>query len=284
MGRYLWFENLGYLSILLKIWKTSGLFFLISGTTFFIFTYINILIAQKLSPPSELRYLFEYINKNVWDISDENLWEIPNVNLFSKGINKIIFYSILVLSFFVGIASIKNWQTFLLYFYSTPFNIKDSVFNKDIGFYIFNLPFLQYIYAWCLGLLTFTFIVSLTIYLLYGKIRVNISGQRNFFFIDNAPKIHLLILLSLVLFVFSFKYLIGQYNLLYSQRGVVFGTCYTDIYAVLPLYKIMFWICIICGILFLLNIFVKTFKFIFVLIIAFFISLLRVILIILKLL
>src|SRR3546814_6382060 len=54
----------------------------------------------------------------------------------------------LVGGFISALAWGGNWQTVLLFFNGGDFGTTDAAFGRDIGFYIFDLPFWRFVQGW----------------------------------------------------------------------------------------------------------------------------------------
>ena len=50
-----------------------------------------------------------------------------------------------VIGLFAGTAAAGEWRTYLLWANRTDFGRADLFFRKDIGFYVFELPWLHYL-------------------------------------------------------------------------------------------------------------------------------------------
>src|SRR5688572_15754768 len=138
-----WFEETGYTKLLLT--KINFQFIAGIGIAIiaFLFLIINLLLAASSKTP--------------WIITiPANLVGQP-LALTNKLVKKVgVIFSIAAAALLGFIASF-SWTTIAKFFYITPFNIADPIFNKDISFYIFTLPF----YAFGLGLLKFLIAVAL---------------------------------------------------------------------------------------------------------------------------
>ena len=75
----------------------------------------------------------------------------------------------IILSLVFGGVIAGNWAVFLKHVQSNTFGYVDPQFGRDIGFYVFNLPFWQLIDFWLSGLCTYGFISCLLLYLLSGN-------------------------------------------------------------------------------------------------------------------
>ena len=70
----------------------------------------------------------------------------------------------------------SRWDAGLLYWYATPFGTKDPILDRDIGFYVFQLPFLVMLQ----GLLQSTLVLTMAIvgagYFLSGAVGLSATG------------------------------------------------------------------------------------------------------------
>lgn len=232
---WLWFEEVGFTNVFWITLLTRIKLYFAFCLLFFLVFYGNILIAQRLAP--------KYIEANNETILLGYPAIKPYVNAFLLVV--ALFFSLT----FGGIAS-EWWIYYLRYANQAAFSVKDPIFNKDIAFYVFTLPFLKVFWGWLLSSLILTTITTLFVHWLSGGIRIRRRIQRF------APyvKAHLSILCGLILLLIAFGFFLSIYGLLYSPRGVAFGAGFTDIHAQLPAYQIMIFISLVCAVLFLINI------------------------------
>lgn len=73
--------------------------------------------------------------------------------------------SILVALAAASIAA-SGWDVILKYLHSSPFGDHGPIFQRDISFWIFQLPFLEGIRGWLFGLLSLGLALSLVVYIL----------------------------------------------------------------------------------------------------------------------
>ncbi len=123
-----------------------------------------------------------------------------------------------------GVAS--AWETVLLWIHQVPFSpdpatpVSDPIFHQDIGFFLFQLPFLRLLQGLASGLLIATLVLVLGRYL-----AVAASGAVVF---TRNVRVHLAVLGALFLVVIAVGYQLDKYALAYSTRGVAEGVSYTD--------------------------------------------------------
>ncbi|MDY3868731.1 MAG: UPF0182 family protein, partial [Pyramidobacter sp.] len=53
-----------------------------------------------------------------------------------------------------GAGAMDKWQMIFQFLYGGEFGSKDAIFGNDIGFYMFSLPFWNFLQSWLVGVLT----------------------------------------------------------------------------------------------------------------------------------
>ena len=117
------------------------------------------------------------------------------------------------------------WETVLLWVKQVPFApsgpaVTDPVFGKDIGFFLFQLPFLRLVQGLFNGLVVATLIVVL--------VRYVVGATRGGLVFGTPVRMHLAVLGGLFLLSVAFGYQLDKYELVYSTRGVATGVSFTD--------------------------------------------------------
>ena len=146
----------------------------------------------------------------------------------------------------VGLQSSGLWQTFLLWRNRVRFGDRDALFGRDIGFYVFELPFQRAAFGWLFTTLVLTTMLVAAGHYVLGGIRPQAESNR----IAPQAQSHLCVLLGLIVALKAWGYWLDKYQLLFSPRGVVAGASYTDVKAQLPALEVLFWVALICAGLF----------------------------------
>lgn len=128
-----------------------------------------------------------------------------------------------------------QWDIVLRYIWSGPVGSADPIYTKDIGFYLFELPFLEVLQNSLTFLAFLAFAAVLFLALLTGFIRQNGEG---FARPRHATLGHLTLTFVLFLAGFAWGYALDRYELLYSSAGVVQGAGYTELHVV----RIALWV------------------------------------------
>ena len=107
--------------------------------------------------------------------------------------------------------------------------MSDPIYSRDIGFYLFVLPFLNLVQT-SLVLLTLggTLLLGLA-YLRMGGLRF---GARSYVAADPKVLRHLIANAVLLLTAWAWGYYLDRFGLLTRSAGAVFGAGYTDVHVV----------------------------------------------------
>src|SRR5438874_3613030 len=143
---WMWFASQDLTSVYsTRLWLGVGVFFG-GGLLAAVFCWVNWSVAARLALPGSL--------------FPGQRQPIPRglVRALTVG-------AALAVGLFMGLAAAEEWPTILLYVNSVPFGQTDPIFNNDIGFYVFGLPFYQLIRGWSLALLVIAAIGVAVVYL-----------------------------------------------------------------------------------------------------------------------
>jgi uncharacterized protein len=237
----LWFREVGYSQVFWSILGTKFALGLVFGIAFFLLLYANLWIVRRITPRYQpLTPEQEIIERYRLQFEPYAWWLIP---LFAA-----------VIAFFVGLGITGQWRTFLLWRNSGGITFGDTEpqFGRDAAFYVFSLPWLEFVQGWLFSALVGVLLISAVAHYLWGGIRPNAPAFAEK--VTPEVKAHLSVLLGLIMLSKAWGYYLGQFDLLTSARGVVVGASYTDVNAHLPALRILVFIALVCAILFLVNI------------------------------
>ncbi len=254
-----WFVEVGFSTIFTTILYSKILLGLGVGVLTFVVIYGNLRLAGRLVASTPFTI-------NVRGGERGETIKIKELDA-EKYINKSILPVSLILGFLTGLFGVSNWETVLKYFNATPFNTLDPIFGRDIGFYFFDLPFIQFLVGLGFWLIIASLIGVAASYVLRGAVTLRRplpgTGILKSLFMEKTAKIHLSILIAFLFVLTSFKiYAIGIPSLLYGSTGSFTGANFTDINAVLPFLKILIFVSIIAAVLTVMNMFKTNNRFI----------------------
>lgn len=146
------------------------------------------------------------------------------------------------------------WMELLRFINATPFNVADPVFGADISFYVFKLPFYRFIYMFLMMALVLPLILVGVIYVM-----LNPPVQRGprWSLPLGAGLSHIAALLAAIFALKAWDYHLQKLELVLSDRGVVFGAGYTDIFANQRVLLVLMVLAAAIAVLFLLNVFLR---------------------------
>jgi uncharacterized membrane protein (UPF0182 family) len=234
---YLWFAEVHFSDTWRGLIKAKAFPALIFSAIFFVALYVDLVIADRLAPLARAA-----------GPEDEIIERYRNVVVPYAGRIRLVvaaFFSIVMAS---GVAS--EWKNWVLFSNATDFGIKDPQFHKDIGFYVFRLPFLEFIAGWTFAALLVILIITLVFHYLNGGIRLQAPFQR----VTPQVKVHISVILALMALTKTVQYYLARFGLTLSHRGVVDGATYTDVKAQLPALNLLMLISVAAAILFIANI------------------------------
>lgn len=242
---WLWFKHdvrfPGVFSTILLTRIGLGLVF---GVAFLILLLGNVELARRLA------------RRTLW-YEEERALRQRMAEVMEYVVGRYLYLGLVILAiliaYSVGKAGAEKWNSYLLFRHGLPFGLSDPVFKRDLGFYIFRLPFWQFLWQSLYLVLIGVLALSAATHYFDKAIRV-LRGVPAF---ASHVKVHLSILLGLILVVKAIGYRIEAYYLLYSARGAAFGASYTDVNAQLLAYNVLFVIALACAALALINIYFR---------------------------
>src|SRR5688500_108543 len=234
---YLWFQELGYTDVWRGLLVAKALPTAVFTVVFFLLILGNLIIADRLQPrfrpagPEE--ELVERYRQFIGPYAGRVRVAVA------------VFLAIVAAS---GLTS--QWNAWLLFRHRVPFGGPgDPQFGADIGFYVFTLPFLRFIFEWTFAALVIVLLVTAVAHYLNGGIRVQGPLQR----VTPQVKAHLSVLLGAMALLKAFGYWLQRFELSFSGRGAVQGASYTDVKAELPALNMLIIISIAAAVLFFVN-------------------------------
>jgi uncharacterized membrane protein (UPF0182 family) len=210
---WLWFRELGYEPVLIKIVVTGGLLFTAAVALFLVFALPSLYAAARATDRSPMPgspfEMLDYFQVHKY--------------LVRGGVAVVI-----VAALFLGASAAAEWETVLLALKAVPFGESDPVYGRDFSFYIFTLPALRFVHGWFIGAVVALGAILAAFYNVTGRLR----GERA---VLTATAWKWLAALGAVLFLLiAVGHWLGRYELLFSPTGTVFGVGYTDAHVNLP--------------------------------------------------
>ena len=234
---YLWFDSLGHGDVWTEILVYKIVLSVIFIAAFFLLMYSNLAIADRLAPQTRPPGPEEELIRHYHDA----------VGHRRRMVSVVI---AILFALIVGGGTGGEWQKAILYFNSVEFGIDDPQFSKDIGFYVFELPFIQFLISWFFRALIIVAVITAIAHYVNGGIRVQTTGQR----VTPQVKVHLSVLLALIALTRAVGYYYDRFGLNFSSRGPVDGASFTDVNAQLPALSLLLLISVLSAVLLVINI------------------------------
>ncbi len=234
---FLWFDSLGQGSTWSSLLAARVAPALVFTVVFFVIMFVNLVIADRLAP--------KYRSMGPEDELIARYQQAAGPYTMRIRIGVSLFFALIA-----GIGVSSQWKQWVLFTHYQSFHEVDPQFHKDIGFYVFQLPFLKFIAEWLFAGLVIVLIVTAVEHYLNGGIRFQSPFQR----VTPQVKAHLSVILAVMALVKTAQYYLGRFQLDFSTRGVVQGASATDVKAQLPALNLLIFISIGAAALFLWNI------------------------------
>ncbi|HEY3097048.1 MAG TPA: UPF0182 family protein [Acidimicrobiia bacterium] len=234
---FLWFDSVGQGGTWRGLLAAKIVPALVFTVVFFVIMLANLLIADRIAP--------KYRSMGPEDELVERYQQFvaPYQGRIRVGI--ALFFALIA-----GVGVSSQWQEWVLFTHRVDFGVKDPQFNQDVGFYVFQLPFLRFVADWLFAGLVIVLLVTAVAHYLNGGIRFQSPFQR----VTPQVKAHLSVILAVMALVKTAQYYLDRFNLNFSERGVVTGAGYTDVKAQLPALNLLIFISIVAAGLFIWNI------------------------------
>lgn len=234
---YLWFQSMDLGSVFRTALQAKFTLTAIGGVVFFALCWGNLTIAERMAPafrPST---------------GDDDLIERYH-EIVGRRAGTVRLGMAAFLAMVVGLSLGSSWNEWILFNNRVDFNQVDATFKTDVGFYVFQLPFLTTVTSWLFSSLILIFIVTLMAHVVNGGIRFNTELDR----VTPQVKAHISVLLGALALVQGVRYWLDRYQLTFSTRGTVDGVTYTDYNVQLRVVYLLVAISIFAFALFIANI------------------------------
>ena len=250
---WLWFENMGFSPVFWTMLFGKFGFGLMVWLFLILIFGVNFYVANRLSPRVGTGGAFKVANEYV-----------SQFGLSPAALKILVSAFILFLPFYIASKSSTQWDLLLRYLYQQPFGSNDPIFNRDIGFYLFSMPFYIFIQNGLFILFIVAVPATMAWYLKNGALKIEgdlgqIQGAQT-----SLPKItlaenvkkHLIFLGGIIVLLLAWAYRLKMFGLLYSDQGPAFGASYTDVHIKILAYKII----VLVSIGFAVVLFINAFK------------------------
>ncbi|MFE0591786.1 UPF0182 family protein [Micromonospora echinospora] len=230
---WLWFDEVDYTQVFTGVLVTRLLLFLAVGLGMAAVVGGNLWLAHRLRPglrphSAEQATLERY-----------RMLLGPRIGIW-------ILLASAVVAIFAGLSAQSRWSQWLLFRNGGDFGVKDPEFGVDVGFYVFQLPFLRYLLGVGFTAVVLAVIGALAVHYVFGGVRLQGVGDR----MTNAARAHLTTLVAVFVLLKAVAYVLDRRAMLleYNDSAKLYGAGYADVNALLPAKEILAYISIVVAI------------------------------------
>lgn len=148
-----------------------------------------------------------------------------------------------VLAVLAGQWGALQWEQILLFTHRATVGTVDPVIGKDLGFYLFSLPFLEVLKGFATFALLAATLVTVAVYYLRGAIFLSETAV----VVDAKVRKHLAVLVGLFACVIATGYYLEGFQLLNSDKGTFYGAGYVDVHSRLLTYRVLTFLAPLAG-------------------------------------
>jgi len=248
---WLWFQSMNYQHVFMTILLSEIGLSVAVGLILFVVLFINLMLTR--GPLLKATQAASVLKED--DVL--TIQHLPLSQIISPKFITVVFALLSLLMAVLFYFSVANdWVTLQKFLHPTSFGISDPIFNKDIGFYVFKLPFYLFLYR----VASLTIIVTAFWVTMVYLVANLASGNPGRLLQSISARYHLSFLAALFFIIRAMGYLLEQYNLLFTHYGAVWGAGYTSIHATLIAYKVLVFIALLCAVAILVNLFLRRFR------------------------
>ncbi len=233
----LWFSSVGYHNVFSTLLVIKLGLFGVFGAIFFAVLWINLVVCDRIAGHDIV-------------LAQEDEFVRRYQQYVRPYAGRIYVALAFVLALIGASGTVGQWNNWILFLHGGSFHIADPQFHKDVGFYVFKLPFLTFLVDWTLAILIVTLAVSVVFHYFNG----GIQPQRGLPRVRPAVKAHISVLLALIALDKAAGYVLQRWSLVNAQDGYVNGAGYTDVHARLPAETLLVYVSIFAAAILLFNI------------------------------
>jgi uncharacterized membrane protein (UPF0182 family) len=237
-----WFDSVGYRDVFVKELTTKLVIFVVAAVVTGGAVASSLVIAYRTRPiyvpVTPAQQVLEQYRRAIEPLRRVALIAVP-----------------VVLGLLAGSGSMGAWKTWLLWVNQEPFGIDDPQFGLDVGFFVFTLPWLNFLVSFLTVVLVLAFIAAAFTHYVYGGLQLPGRGPTT-----RAAFVHLGVLGALIALTRAASYWLDRYSLSTERGSLLTGITYTDDKAVLPTKAILAVAAVMCAGFFLAAIWSRSWR------------------------
>src|SRR5688572_2019478 len=214
---WLWFGEVGYQFVFATMLRSQGTLFTIAFVVTLVWLAVNLRTA--VASLGELRPVFT--TREGIQVALPGRRQLSTLATAAAAIVAIL----------IGLYAAGRWNVWMAWRHAVPFGQVDPLLGRDVSFYIFTLPFLQFVRGLMQGLVVLAAIGSGALYFVSGSL--NTSFPASFGMTANARR-HLSLLAAVFLLLLAFGAWLQRSEYLIPSGGTIAGAGYADVHGRMP--------------------------------------------------
>ena len=226
-----WFSSIGYVGVFWTVFATKAALFVVVFAVSTLLLLANASLAHRFASRPRLSLPAVFDPGVATFRASPGPWGGSYALQPSPLVWRLIILAVaVVLGLLVAMGESGRWDLVLRFLYQAPYGRSDPLFEKDIGFYLFSLPFYVAVKNWMLWVLVLASLMAGSIYFLHDDISLDSPRWT----VSPSAIAHGSALIGVFFAIKAWAYALDRYLLLYDDNGVVVGASYADVHVELP--------------------------------------------------
>ena len=141
-----------------------------------------------------------------------------------------------LMALFLGVFASNEWLTWLQFQNAVPFDQPDPLFGRDIGFYIFALPFIDLARYLTLAVVMLSLIGSSALYVISNQLAIDPARGP---IVGDGARRHLGLIIAGLFLLLAWGAYLDVPRVLTTSSGIVHGASYVDVALRIPVFRVM---------------------------------------------
>ena len=212
---WLFFKETGFSGVFSTTLSAKVKTGLVFSAVFLVYYLANIYAANRIDFPLRNLHIF-----------GDTLNPIKTLTV-DKPVKLLTFAGGFIIAILVALFGASKWEEVLLFINRLDVGMKDPVFSRDIGFYLFTLPVIDTLKSFATLTVVFTAAATLMNYFLRGGVSLSERSVS----LHPAVRKHVGVMGIFVFGILAIHFYIEAYRLLFTGNALIYGAGYADIYA-----------------------------------------------------
>ena len=214
---WLWFGEVGYQNVFLTMLRSQGTLFTL---TFIVATaWLAVNLNMSLMAVGNVRPVFT---------TREGIQvTLPG----GRQLRTLALAAALFIAVLIGLFVAGQWEEWLAWRFGVAFGVQDPILGRDVGFYVFSLPFLRLIHRVAQTLVVLAAITTAAIYLVSGNLT---SGFPSRLAMSPVARRHFVLLAAVFFLLLAWGAWLQRAEHLIGPSGMIHGASYADVYGRMP--------------------------------------------------